>query len=691
MLKKCNFLCEIGTEEIPAGYLPPALKEIKKIFSIRLEEERISFSDIEVYATPRRISLLISKMAETQEEKKIDLKGPSLKAAYDNDKNPTKALLGFIQGNKITAKDIFIEETDKGQYVFAKKVLLAKKTIVLLPSLIEELITRLSFPKRMKWSDKEINFPRPISYLLVLFNDKVVPFEINGLRSSNKTRGHYIQSEKMISIKKIEDYEKVLKEHKVIVDQEKRKELIRKKLVRAAQKKNLVLREDEDLLQTVNFLVENPQVVVCEFKKDFLRIPSLALIAEMREHQKYFSLFDQQDNLSSSFLVVSNNPKTSLIKKGNEKVISARFNDAQFFYEEDQRLKLIERVESLKKITFHKDLGSIYDKVERMTSLASLLSQALNLSEEIKEDINRALLLCKADLNTAMVIEFPSLQGKIGKIYALENKEKKEVAEAIENHYRPNFNGDLLPTEIVSIIVSLAEKIDNIFASFSVGNIPKGSQDPYALRRQAHALVEILIINKINLSLKDLLKKGASLYQRGNELVDELVKFISARAKTIFLDNNFKHDEIEACFSIGETDFFELYKRAQSINKFRKEEGFLEMLISFKRMNNILSAFWKKNEGYSFSFKEENLQELEEKELYLFFKNKQEQIFKYIQAGEYLNLFSLLIQSKPLIDSFFNKILVMDENISLRDNRLSLLEKILQNFTNLLDFSKLSE
>jgi len=691
MSPKNNFLCEIGTEEIPAGYFPPAIKEIENFISQKLEEERINFGKIKVYATPRRFAILIANLALSQESKEIELKGPSLQAAYDSEQNPSKALLGFLKGNNINQKDIFTQKTEKGEYIFGKKKLSSLKTAVIIPKLIETLIEKISFPKRMRWSDKQLTFPRPISYLLLLFNDKIIPLNIDGIKASNKTRGHYIQFNRMIKIDKIADYEKILKKNAVIVNHLKRREIIEKKLLVAAQKLKGVLDKDENLLNTVTFLVENPHLIVGQFEPKFLELPDIALVAEMKEHQKYFPVLDEDNKLTSNFLVISNNPKTTFIKKGNQKVISARFNDARFFYNEDHKLKLIDRVDSLKNVTFHKDLGSIYNKIERMLLISGTLGEILNLPEQVQQDIQKAIKLSKTDLITAMVIEFPSLQGKIGKIYALEDGEKAEVAQAIEDHYKPNFYGEKLPTKIISIITSLAEKLDNLLGSYSVGNIPKGSQDPYALRRQANALIEILIQNKINLSLNALLKKISGQYHNGSVLIDDLLNFIKARAKTIFLENNFKHDEIEACFSTQNTDFYELYQVTQSLNQFRQKENFTEMLVSFKRINNITSAFRKKNPSYQLNFQEALLKDKEEKDLYNFLKQKEESIKQHLKKSRYLDLFNILIQSKIVIDPFFEKILVMDENIQLRDNRLYLLESILHKFSSFIDFSKIAE
>ncbi len=688
---QANFLCEIGTEEIPAGYLPPAIESMERAFRKLLGEHRIGFQDISVYATPRRLVILASGLAETQEGGEEELKGPSLKAAYDADGKPTRALEGFMKGNAIDLSAVYKKETDKGDYVFAKRTITAGKTADILPAIIEIIVTTLPFPKRMRWSDKKITFPRPIRYFLVMLNDAVIPVNIEGIASGNLTRGHFIRHNRMLEIKSIADYDRVLREADVVLDQAERKELIRRALDETAAAISGTVLHDEELLDTVTCLVEKPHIAVGEFDPDFLKIPDIVLITEMKEHQKYFPVSDKDGKLMNRFLVVSNNPPTNFVKIGNERVITARFNDGRFFFNEDRKQPLEGFVESLKNVLFHKDLGTIYQKVERVNSIADAITGSLGLDAAVVEKIRRAVLLSKADLNTALVFEFTSLQGKIGRIYAHLDGEDKDVADAIEDQYRPRFHGDDLPGSIISTVVSMAEKIDNIFGSFSVGNIPKGSQDPYALRRQANAVVEMIIEGNLSLDLEKVLKKTASLYKGGDSLIEKILEFITARAKTIFTDRGFRYDEIDACLSIGFCDYHELYRRAKSINEFRKNENFTQMLLSFKRMNNIYSAFRQKNKDHELKFSTSLLAEKEEKNLFDFFDSKKGEIDGLIAKNRYIELFELLIGGKTIIDAFFDKVMVMAEDRAVRDNRLALLEGILRPFNNLLDFSKISE
>lgn len=691
MLQNANFLCEIGTEEIPAGYLPPAIAFIKKSFGESLKEERIAFEAIEVYATPRRLSVLASNVAPAQSEEEVELKGPSVKAAYDAEGRPTKALQGFLKGNAIEEGQVARRTTDKGEYLFATKTLASKKSGEIIPGIIENIVKNLPFPKKMRWSDLKLSFPRPITYFCVLFNDRVVPFELSGIASSNLIRGHYIRHNRMVEVKSIASYQELLRENGVLVDHDERREIIRAELERMAKSLGGELVFDDDLLETVTFLAESPFVLVCDFRREFLSIPDIVLITEMKEHQKYFAVRATDGVLLPNFLVVSNNPPSAYIKAGNERVITARFNDARFFFDEDRKSGLADKVESLKSVLFHKDLGSIYDKVERMRFISAHLAAVLGLDAETAGKIDRAVSLCKADLNTAMVFEFTSLQGKMGRIYALLDGEDPEVADAIDDHYRPRSQEDPMPEGIISRVLSLAEKLDNLLGSYSVGNIPKGSQDPYALRRQAGAIVEMAVDGGMSIDMRALLEHCSSKYRDGAALVKPILSFIGGRANTLFAERGFRYDEIDACLSIDYHNYLEQFRRAHSLHEFRGREGFSEMLLSFKRMNNIVAAFRQKQPEYPLAFDPALVREEAERGLYEFFNSRREKIAGLIRSDSYRELFGLLIEGKAAVDTFFDKVMVMSDDVRNRDNRLALLETILEPFRGLLDFTKISE
>jgi glycyl-tRNA synthetase beta chain len=691
MLDNTNLLFELGTEEIPAGYIPTALEALKEKLQTAFNDLLIDYSEIETYATPRRIVVCVSDLAETQKEETVEMRGPSVDKAFDDNDKPSKALLGFLRGNGVELDAIEKRDTGKGVYVFVQKTRETKPTVDLLPELLTEIVHTLPFPKKMKWSTKEIQFPRPLRYLFALYNDKTLSFEIDGIKSSNVTRGHFIQNDKLIEINSAKEYEQKLIAHGVTLDQTKRSHIIKEKLTEAAKSLNLILVEDDELVETVTYLVEDINPVICTFEERFLKIPDIVLIAEMREHQKYFALRNQDGTLSNKFCVISNNPETDFVREGNERVIRARFSDAEFFFDEDAKKTLYERIDDLKAVLFHKELGSVFDKVERMKKIATILSQSLSLSSELKDMVERAVMLSKTDLTTAMVFEFTSLQGQVGRIYAQRDGENKSVSDAIDNHYKPRFHGDDVPTDTVSVILSLSEKIDNIFGSYSVGNIPKGSQDPYALRRQGYAIVDLLVINGLNVELKTVFDSIKDNYNNGSTISNQIIEFITARAKTRFGEDEILYDEFDAVTSTGSSDFYELHNRAKSLHEFRTDGNFSEMLASFKRMNNIITSFLKKNSTYTFSLKEDVLVEEQEKALFEYFSSKADEIENFTARHEYVPLFEILTGAKEKIDSFFDNIMVMADDTKLRDARLGLLNWILQMFSAFIDFSKLSD
>lgn len=690
-MARVNFICEIGTEEIPAGYIPPAIEQIRSIINDELKAQRVSFSRCNVFATPRRFSIVAYDVAESQSEDYEEIKGPSVKAGYDEKGSPAKAFIGFLEGNKVTVEDTYVQATAKGDYIYARRKVMANPTGEILPKIIEKIIGELNFPKQMRWSVKRITFARPINYICMLFNDKTVPYSIDGISFGNKVRGHYIQNDVMVEITRCEEYLSQLERHGVVADHEKRKSMITEQLREAAKRSNGSLVEDEELLDTVTFLTESPVVAVCTFHESFLTIPDIVLITEMKEHQKYFAVRDGKGKLMPLFLAVSNNPVTEHVIKGNQRVVRARFADARFFFEEDRKIPLSGRVDMLKTILFHKDLGSIYDKVQRMLHISTAVSQELSCTTDIEQKIQRAILLSKTDLTTALVFEFTSLQGQIGKVYAQLDGESIEVAEAIDYQYRPRYHGDRLPSNIVSIAVSISEKLDNIFGSFSVGNIPKGSADPYALRRQSAAIIDLLVENALSMDLIAVCKKAADNYKNGEQLIEPIMEFINARAKTFLYDKGFAFDEVNACLAVDCYDYYELYLRAQSISEFRKDKRFGDLLIAFKRMFNIVNAFVKKNPGYQFQFNPDALHHEEEKTLYRFFEDRKSVIKELIEKNTYRELFLLLIESKETIDKYFDKVMVMDSNSAVRDNRLGMLNGILEMFTALIDFSQIQE
>ncbi|MDA3899796.1 MAG: glycine--tRNA ligase subunit beta [Spirochaetes bacterium] len=691
MWNRINFLLEIGSEEIPAGYISQACDSFRTLFEKKLEDASLKYSVIHTYATPRRIVIAIEELADSQLSETVEMRGPSVEKAFDDSGKPSKALEGFLRGNGAVVDDVEKRDTGKGIYVFIQKRTESRPATEILPGIIEDIITSVPFPKRMKWSNKSVTYPRPLRYLLTLFNDSILDYSIDGIASSNKTRGHYIQHNRMLDVATISEYSELLRSNGVLLDNQKRRDAIKAELSKAASDLDAVLVENDELFETVTYLVEDVNVVTCSFSEDFLAIPDIVLVAEMKEHQKYFALRKKDGSLMNKFCVISNNPATDFIREGNERVIAARFSDAEFFFKEDRKKKLSERVNSLKNVLFHKDLGSIFDKVERVRAVSHELVSRMQIAPDMATKIDRAVTLCKADLNTAMVFEFTSLQGEIGAIYARMDGEDPEVAQAIDNHYRPRFQGDEKPTDVISSVLSLSEKIDNLFGAWSVGNIPKGSQDPYALRRQAYAVVDLLIFNSINIDLNDLFESVAGGYKNGAELIKPILEFISVRAKTRFQEDGILYDEIDAVLTTGSRDYYELYNRALSIHSFRSKETFSQMLSSFKRMNNILISFIKKNPDYTFRFNRADCTGKYEADLAIYFLDKRDDVKKLSEEHNYTEIFEYLIGASAVIEDFFDNVMVIDEDEKKRDLRLGLLHEILGLFSRFIDFSKISD
>ncbi len=619
------------------------------------------------------------------------MRGPAVEKAFDNDGKPTRALEGFLRGNGVTVDDIEKRDTGKGVYVFVQKARETRTTRELLPELLQNTILSIPFPKRMKWSTKSLQFPRPIRYILALYENEVVPFDVDGIEASDETRGHFIQHDGMIRITDTAAYERILEENGVILDQDRRRQMIEEKLKEAAEQNECVLIDDVELLETVTYIVENVNMVVCRFDERFLRIPDIVLIAEMKEHQKYFALRRTDGSLSNAFCVISNNPATDFIREGNERVIAARFSDAEFFFEEDRKRPLADRIDDLKPVLFHKDLGSVYDKVMRIRKISGEFCTMLQCDAETAGRVDRAVMLAKTDLTTAMVFEFTSLQGQIGRIYAELDGEHPSVAAAIDNQYRPRFQGDRVPDDIVSVILSLAEKIDNLFGSYSVGNIPKGSQDPYALRRQGYAVVDLLLRNSLHVDLSLLFDRIKGAYANAGGITEQILEFLTVRAKTRFSEDGILHDEFDAVISTGSYDYCELYNRAMSLHEFRQDGNFSDMLGSFKRMNNIIASFIRKNPDYTFSLNETVLEDDREKKLYEYFASRQNEIEELTRDHRYVPLFEILTEGRPVIDAFFDGVMVMADDDRLRDARLGLLNWIITMFSRFIDFSKLAD
>jgi len=672
-------LIEIGSEEIPARFLSKGLELLKADLTNFLDGSSISYGSISEFATPRRLALLIDDVAEKQEDKTVESFGPSQKAAYDADGNPTKAAAGFAWSLGINVSDLVIKETDKGEYVSATVEKKGRPTVDVLAEELPGIISSLKLPKSMRWGASPLKYFRPIQWILAILNKDVIPFELNGIKSGNVSYGHRFLSPAADRIEDPSMYLSVLKRNNVIANFIVRKDMISRGIKEIESSAGCRAIEDEELLETVTNLVEHPTPVLGNFEDKYLSLPKELLITVMRSHQKYFAMEDAKGNMTSSFIVISNMNAAinDTVKRGAERVLRARLEDARFYFIDDQKNKLWDLIKELKNVTFQEKLGSVYDKAERISSLSAHIADRLN--PDLKEKAQRASMLCKADLVTGVVGEFPELQGYMGMTYANLSGEESDVASAIYEHYMPRFAGDSLPKGEIGTIVSLADKLDNIASFFYLDMIPSGSEDPFALRRQAAGIIHILrtidypdsLNSLITASLKGLNVSGNDL----EVLTTQIVLFFNQRLEGILLTEGHRHDIIYAALSTLSLNLKDIKNRIGILSEFRNDPAFSDLVVAAKRAYNIL-----KDDDYD-QVDEKLLTEDAEKELFAA-TNK---VAGELSAGDFRPLFKL----KEPIDTFFDDVLVMDKDPKIKENRLALLSNVRELFNSLGDFSRI--
>jgi len=538
-----NVVLEIGTEEIPAQYMENALKDLNRLAKKHLEESRIKYKEIKVYGTPRRLILFIFHIKEKQENIFQKIKGPAYSIAYNKGSQPQKPALKFAQSTGINVEDLIVEDTKKGKYIFAPKSVIGQPTIDLLSQIFPKIIKGIQFPKSMRWGEKSLRFIRPIRWILALHGKEIIKFNLNGINSKNITYGHRLLAPQKIKISSIQEYFKKLEKNYVIVDPKIRENIVItdiKQIIKEIGGEKII---NEKQLKEIIYLVEYPNAILGKYDKKYLELPKDVLTVVMEKHQKYFPVYKNKDKLLPLFIVIINNSKKHALKirEGNENVLKARLEDAKFFYQEDQKILLEKRVDKLKKVIFQENLGSLFDKTKRLELLCDYISDGLQVEQKVKKDLLRSAHLCKADLVTEMVKEFPELQGIMGKEYAVLSGERKEVAEAIFEHYLPRFSGDRLPLTKSGMILGIADKVDSIIGCFVMGLTPTGSQDPYGLRRQSRGKIAIILKNNLEISLKDIIQKSLSLYKESisvelkideNEIVSQILSFLKQRLKS---------------------------------------------------------------------------------------------------------------------------------------------------------------
>ncbi len=721
-----DFILEIGTEEIPSGFIPVALDILKERLKRLLTENRLGFDEIGSMGTPRRLTVFVKGLEEVQRSTRVEVRGPQKRVAYDSKGNPTKALQGFARSQGVGMDAIVVKNTEKGEYVYAIKELKGEKTTVILPGIIGSLLKVELFPKTMRWGVHSITFARPIHWILALYGGEPMEVSYGHIKSGSFTYGHRFLTQDSSSSKPqplritgIDDYIETLRHNHVIVDQEERRKIIEEGLYRKAEEVDGRVLRDEGLLDEVVNLVEYPVVLRGTFDREFLELPRDVVINAMREHQRYFSVVDRDNALLPYFLTVANTPARNqqTVIKGNERVLKARLNDARFYFDQDRKRPLRERFVDLKGVIFQARLGTSYEKVERFTELALSIGSAVGFSKEIPhqgvEDflsnrfdprhystcddrmwyhslvLGRASVLSKADLTTGMVGEFPNLQGIMGGIYARLDGEDEEVSKAIEEHYLPTSAGGRLPSSVSASIISIADKLDTIAGCFGVGIIPTGAHDPYALRRQALAIIAIILDKGFRLDLKVAVGKALELLRDKltrphDEVEGDVCEFFRERLKNQLLSQGYNYDTVDAVLSTPWYDMVDAVKRIKTLERFKSHPSCSSLVIAFKRVSNILKGI------KDISLPERELFEKDQEiALYDVALTVSPRIEQYWKEGNYERLFETLASIKDTVDAFFDNVMVMVDDERIRNNRLSLLNSVRDLYIKIADISKL--
>lgn len=662
-----DLLFEIGAEEIPAGFMPNILGQLKQLAETKLNDAHLPFESIATYGTPRRLALIVKGLADTSAEISERHKGPSASIAYDADGNATKAAIGFARGKGLDVADLVVEDG----YIYAETKTAGVPAKDIVTDLLPQLITGLNFPKSMHWGNLDAKFVRPVRWLVALLDEEVIPVEFATVKSGNVTRGHRFLGADEITIKNAASYVETLKENFVMVDQDARRELISKQLHDIAASKNASIVWDDDLLEEINYLVEWPTALCGGFEESYLALPDAAIITPMKDHQRYFPLVGQDGKLLPMFLTVRNGSDHSIevVQAGNERVLRARLDDAKFFFNEDRKKPLIDRQDGLTKIVFQEGLGNLADKTERLLKLGRVFGEECGLHEDAVVVLERATELAKTDLTTGMVTEFTELQGVMGKEYALLDGESPEVAEAIFEQYLPRFAGDVLPQTEAGKVLSIIDKVDNIVATFSRGLIPTGSQDPYALRRQTIGILNILLGSEWNISLRPIFKASMELLNvaadKQEELLNQVEEFFTLRLKNIFLDREVPHHVIDLLLSNNELSVADAEGLVNALLANRIDEN-VELVQAYTRMYNLV-----KDVEYT-GVNSDLLKEDAEKALFEAAFKASEASLAAWEANDYAAVVAVPATLVPVINKFFEDVMVMDKDEAIKANRLQL-------------------
>jgi len=679
---------EIGSEEIPAGFIPRAMAEMEAIITRELTAARLSYGEVRTLGTPRRLVLMVKDIPPVQPDAEITAAGPSVKAAFDAEGRPTKAAEGFARGQGVDVSALSTITTEKGDYIAVTKQETGRPTHLILAEILPKLVVEIPFKKSMRWGDQDVRFARPIHWIVALFDGSVVPFSFGTIQSGAVSRGHRFMANTSFPVRDYAHYLEECERHFVIPDPERRKEIIRRETHRVAEAAGGHLLPDEGLLEEVTYLAEYPSAVAGTFSPEFLKVPREVLITSMRSHQRYFSIVDADGRLLPGFITVNNTltEDPSVVVKGNERVLRARLSDARFFFEEDQKVRLETRVESLKSVVYQQKLGTSYEKMERFRALAKSLADFLDPS--ISARVEQAAYLCKADLVSGMVGEFPEVQGIMGREYALLEGIPADVANAIAEHYLPTQAGGELPASDIGAIVSICDKLDTICGCFGVGLIPTGSADPYALRRSAIGVINIILDKGYRISLSDGIDKslqllGAKLTRPAADVKAEVMEFFRGRFVNLQGDL-YPTDVVEAAVSVGFIDLVGAATRIKALAEFTGHPDFVALAVAFKRIVNIIK------EGVDAPVDPALFQDPSEGGLYEAFQSAKSSVEARITDGAWLDALTEIATLRGPVDTFFENVMVMADDEKVRTNRLALLTAMARMFGKVADFSRIS-
>lgn len=689
MSNKQDLLIEIGTEELPPTSLKRLATALHEEICRSLKEHDLSFAETTWYATPRRLALIINQLDMNQADKQQQRRGPALSAAFDDAGKPTRATEGFARSCSVAVEQLTQLETEKGSWLVFDTLVKGKQTQELLPNIIETALKRLPIAKRMRWGNNEVEFVRPIKWILLLSGSQTIDCEIMGIQSGNQTYGHRFHHPQPITIKQVDGYVDALKQNgKVLADYNERRNLIQTQVEAIAKKNNGCAVIDPDLLDEVTALVEWPVSFVGSFNPDFLRLPKEVLIASMQDHQKYFPVLDKQGELLACFISVANieSKAPDLIKQGNERVIQPRLSDAAFFWDRDLKNGLTKHIEGLKKVVYQKELGSLYERSQRLSHIVSGLAKSLDVD---LKNAKRAAELCFCDLLTEMVFEFPELQGTMGRYYAEADGEEPDVSTALEEYYLPRFAGDDLPSATLGQCLAISEKVDSLIGIFSIGKAPTGDKDPFGLRRSAIGLLRIIIECQTDIDLKVLLKLAADSYSdssKAHKCIDDIYIFLMERLRRYYLDEGVSNDTFESVLAIDTSRPLDFHQRLMAVTEFRKLAEAESLAAANKRISNIL-----KKSDYIENSKIDNDLLTEDAEIKLanLLKEYQTKVTPMINNRDYKSALTKLAGLREGVDSFFDNVMVMCDDPKIKANRLTLLDNLSALFLKIADISKL--